>query len=129
MNKVINEWIDKAEADYRTAEREFTVQDGFNYDAVCFHTQQCIEKLIKALLIMHNTNPPRTHDLIVLYQLLPPACKEELLETKDLRFLSGAAIVFRYPGESADKDDAEKSLQICRVLRQKLHTLLDYSKN
>ena len=125
MNEVIKEWIEKAEADYRTAEREFAVQDGFNYDAVCFHAQQCIEKLTKALLIKYHIIPPKTHDLIVLQQLVPPFCKKTLSETNDLRFLSSAAVTFRYPGESADKDDASESLRICRKLRKELQETLD----
>lgn len=38
----------------------------------CFHAQQAAEKkALKALLIFGNTEPPRTHDLVVLRRLLP----------------------------------------------------------
>ncbi|HBF37121.1 MAG TPA: DNA-binding protein [Firmicutes bacterium] len=125
MNSVIKEWIAKAEADYRTAKRESVVQDGANYDAVCFHAQQCIEKLIKALLIKDNINPPKIHDLTALNQLLPTN-NQSFFNIQQLRFLSNAAISFRYPGESADQSDAEESLQICGELRRILHALLEY---
>jgi HEPN domain-containing protein len=49
MNEVVEEWIAKAEGDFRTASRELVVVDRPNYDAVCFHAQQCIEKLMKAV--------------------------------------------------------------------------------
>ena len=49
MNEVAQEWINKAEGDYLTATREADASPP-NYDAVCFHAQQCIEKLLKALL-------------------------------------------------------------------------------
>ncbi|HBE78244.1 MAG TPA: DNA-binding protein [Firmicutes bacterium] len=127
MNSVIKEWIAKAEADYRTAQRESTVQDGANYDAVCFHAQQCIEKLMKAFLIKSNINPPKIHDLTALTQLLP-ANNQSLFNIQQLRFLSNAAISFRYPGESADQADAEESLQICGELRRVLHELLKYKR-
>ena len=42
MNEIVKEWIDKAEADFATAERELAARDRENYDAVCFHAQQCI---------------------------------------------------------------------------------------
>ena len=42
------EWIQKAEGDRGTARREFAVEDTPNYDAVCFHAQQCAEKYLKA---------------------------------------------------------------------------------
>ena len=38
------EWVEKAEGDWRTAQREFAVCEGPNYDAVCFHAQQCAEQ-------------------------------------------------------------------------------------
>ena len=44
MNEVIREWIEKAEGDFATANREMMVKDKPNYDAVCFHAQQCIDK-------------------------------------------------------------------------------------
>jgi HEPN domain-containing protein len=41
MNELTREWVDKAEGDYRTASREQRVKRGANFDAVCFHSQQC----------------------------------------------------------------------------------------
>jgi len=63
MNVVVREWLDKAEGDFRTATREIAVTEAPNYDAFCFHAQQCIEKLLKAALIAYGTSAPRTHDL------------------------------------------------------------------
>ena len=47
MNDTVKEWIQKAEKDYATATRELAALEQPNYDAVCFHAQQCIEKLMK----------------------------------------------------------------------------------
>jgi HEPN domain-containing protein len=60
------EWIGKAEGDIRTSQREFSVNEHPNYDAVCFHAQQCAEKYLKALLVEKALPVPRTHDLEVL---------------------------------------------------------------
>ncbi len=125
MNSVIDEWIKKAEADYQTAVRESSVQNDANYDAVCFHAQQCIEKLMKALISKNKIIPPKTHDLTLLHQMLP-VDDQTHLNIQQLRFLSNAAVAFRYPGESADKTDAGESLQICNQLRQVLHKQLEY---
>lgn len=75
MNEVVREWLNKAEGDYLTATREADA-DPPNYDAVCFHAQQCIEKLIKALLIENKQVPPKTHDLPTLSGLLGSICME-----------------------------------------------------
>ena len=50
MNELVREWVEKAEGDVRTAEREVQVEEGFNWDAVCFHAHQAVEKYLKALL-------------------------------------------------------------------------------
>jgi HEPN domain-containing protein len=124
MNEIINEWIRKADADYATACREMSVGVDVNYDAVCFHSQQCIEKLMKALLIKNGVNPPKIHDLFHLSLLLSPVCKNWSPRPEDLRYLTRASVDFRYPGESADKDEAAEALEICSKLRTVLHQLL-----
>lgn len=50
MKKIAREWFDKAMADAKTAEREGQVQQDPNWDAVCFHAQQAVEKALKALM-------------------------------------------------------------------------------
>ena len=41
MRALTQEWVDKAEGDFHTASREARVRKAPNYDAVCFHCQQC----------------------------------------------------------------------------------------
>jgi len=74
MNGTVKEWVLKAEADFATAGRELQATANPNYDAVCFHAQQCVEKLMKALLIHLGVTPPKTHDLGALEALLTPVC-------------------------------------------------------
>ncbi len=70
MNGTVREWMDKAEGDFATASREFRALTSPNYDAVCFHCQQCIEKLLKGTLIHRRAAAPRIHDLVELSRLL-----------------------------------------------------------
>jgi hypothetical protein len=72
MSKVVQEWIRKADSDWRTANLIWGAPEP-NYDAVCFHTQQCVEKMMKALLISRQQVPPYTHNLIVKVHI-PPVC-------------------------------------------------------
>ncbi|MBI2190739.1 MAG: HEPN domain-containing protein [Planctomycetes bacterium] len=51
MNETVREWIAKAQGDYATASRELQVKENPNFDAVCYHAEQCVEKLMKGLLI------------------------------------------------------------------------------
>ncbi len=45
MQPLTQEWIEKAEGDFATASREVRARLLPNYDAVCFHAQQC-ERLV-----------------------------------------------------------------------------------
>ena len=124
MNDTLKEWIDKAERDLATARRELAAVEQPNFDAVCFHAQQCIEKLMKALLIHLGVIPTKTHDLAFLDQLLTPACPGWSWPPDDLRFLSRAAVAFRYPGESADREEAAQAFDIASRVREKLLSFL-----
>jgi HEPN domain-containing protein len=124
MSEIINEWIRKADADYATARREMSASEEANFDAVCFHSQQCIEKLMKAMLIKNGVTPPKTHDLFQLNLLLAPVCKKWSCRPEHLRYLTRASVDFRYPGESADREEASEALEICSQLRTSLHQLL-----
>jgi HEPN domain-containing protein len=125
MNATVREWIAKAEADYWTASRELQVTERRNYDAVCFHAQQCVEKLMKAVLIHRGVVPPRIHDLVQLNRLLAPLVKGWSWSVEELRFLTGAAVGYRYPGESADQDEANQAVDICTRLRHALLALFE----
>ena len=124
MNATVKGWVEKAEGDFATAGRELRAAGSPNYDAVCFHAEQAVEKLMKALLIHLGVTPPRTHDLSALDRLLPPVCPGWSWPVEDFRFLTRAAVDFRYPGESADKKEASEALEAATRLRARLRALL-----
>lgn len=124
MNDLVREWVTKAEADVRTAEREFAAAMCPNYDDVCFHAQQCAEKYLKALLQARNTAFPRTHDLLELLHLIEPP-ERSLTELRDaLATLSPYSAIFRYPGESATGAMAAQALERAQTVRSAARQLL-----
>lgn len=72
MNPITSEWVQKAEGDFATAKRELQVSIEPNYDAVCFHAQQCVEKYLKAKLQEANVQFGKIHDLPTLLDLILP---------------------------------------------------------
>ncbi|HVB47077.1 MAG TPA: HEPN domain-containing protein [Burkholderiales bacterium] len=66
MKPLAREWVAKAEADFATARRELLARRQPNYDAACFHAQQCAEKYLKALLQERGCVIPRAHHLEML---------------------------------------------------------------
>jgi len=125
MNRTIREWVEKANGDYNVAGRELNVPENPNYDAICFHAQQCVEKLMKAVLILHGNTPRKTHDLVELDRSLGLVCEEWDWSLAELRFLSLSAVTFRYPGDFADSDDAHRAFDICTRMRARLLELLE----
>jgi HEPN domain-containing protein len=123
MNATVKEWVDKAGKDFATARRELQVQEDPNFDAVCFHAQQSIEKLMKGLLIHLGVTPTKTHDLAFLSQLLASISPVWSWPHEDLRFLTRAAVAFRYPGEAAEQEEAVEAFDIASRLRDKLLSL------
>jgi len=97
------------------------------YDAVCFHAQQCAEKYLKAYLQEEGRDIPKIHKLLDLLKL----CKEidssmEIL-LPDLTELERFAINVRYPGMSADKDEARIAYKVVRAVRELLRQRLRIS--
>ena len=65
------QWRTKAQSD-RAAVEILTASDRCPPDTVCFHCQQSVEKLLKALLSLNGIETPRTHDLRRLIRLAEP---------------------------------------------------------
>lgn len=112
------EWIAKAEQDYLTAEVMARKRNNPVPDVVGFHCQQCIEKYLKALLVLKRIDFPKTHDLI---ELLEIALKKEPLlgiYRTELRILNPFSVQFRYPGEGATLEDAKQALKAMKRVRK-----------
>jgi len=124
MKPLVKEWVEKAEGDYATAQRELRVRKNPNYDAVCFHAQQCAEKYLKALLQNAGIRSGKTHNLIALLNLI--VVKKPLLESirQQIVMLNEYAVEFRYPGESADKAMAREAMESGRIARTTLRVAL-----
>ena len=117
MNALVAEWVAKAEGDLNTAQREVRVRRKPNYDGVCYHSQQCAEKLLKAFLVARNQNPLFTHNLVELLRKCAKYDKTFELIRLDLEALNGYGVVIRYPGTSASKQDAIDAVQTAQRVR------------
>ncbi len=125
MKTVTREWIEKAEGDYRTAGREISAQPP-NYDATVFHAQQCTEKYLKARLIEAGIFFPKTHDLSSLLKLVPPSDPDWQALRPKLDALTSLGVEVRYPGMSADEEDAQEALATAQIVRSLVRSLLGF---
>jgi len=113
MKVLSAEWVVKAEGDFRSAGREQRVRLAPNPDLVCFLSQQCAEKYLKALLFELDLRFGKTHDLLALLALGVTA-EPSLATLRDrLEALNDYAVEFRYPGETATT--VERSARSCAI--------------
>ena len=115
MNPLTTEWIEKASADLATAGREMRARKDPNYDAVCFHAQQCVEKLLKAALTETGRDFSRTHDLNHLLDLILPVHPLWEAFRSGFQELVAYAVEYRYPGESSTKEMAQTALNAAKA--------------
>jgi HEPN domain-containing protein len=122
MNPLAVEWIEKAAADLATAGREMRARKDPNYDAVCFHAQQCVEKLLKGALTEYRRDFTRTHDLNHLLELILP--EHPLWEAFRSGFqeLVAYAVEYRYPGENATREMAQAALKAAKGFSKEFHS-------
>ncbi|HOW24681.1 MAG TPA: HEPN domain-containing protein [Bacteroidales bacterium] len=65
--------------------------------SICFHAQQASEKFLKAFLVYHNINFPRTHDLDYLVIECQKINTEEF--EIDFKSLTDFGVSLRYPDD------------------------------
>jgi HEPN domain-containing protein len=117
MNEILVEWISKAEGDYGVAQREMKARGKVSYDAICFHCQQMVEKYMKAFLYKNNIDFPKTHNLLELLDLCSRLDPSLNLQKDLLVELDRYGVRYRYPGVSAEKEDAKSALSSAKILR------------
>ena len=102
-DELVNLWIIKADHDLKTAKDELTANDPTT-DTVCFHTQQCVEKYLKAYLVFNGIEiikSLKTHDISELIDYCKDIDKdfEQLISDNDADRLTNYSIEARYPDD------------------------------
>lgn len=120
MKPLTLDWVAKAEGDFLVATQIMRRRKQRVYDAACFHCQQTVEKYLKARL--HEAGIPfaKTHDLVVLLNLLLPV--EPLWKPFEpaVMGLTEYAVDFRYPGDNATLGEARQSLKDTKAIRREV---------
>ena len=123
---VAQERVAKAENDLKNAAHTLTLGDECPTDTVCFHAQQCVEKYLKALLVMLQIAFSRTHDIETLVHLLPGELQPSLAVEQQRR-LTEYATVMRYPGpyEPAMLQEAGEAVDCAQRVRGEIRKRLE----
>ncbi|MGH9838410.1 MAG: HEPN domain-containing protein [Blastocatellia bacterium] len=122
MTQLTQEWIDKAEGDWYDALSRYRARKHPNYDSACFHSQQCVEKYLKARLEESGIAFSKTHDLVHLLTLTTQIELQWGALQQHAKALNSYAVDFRYPGKSATKANAKQAIADCREIRRVVRT-------
>jgi HEPN domain-containing protein len=127
MKPKTQEWIEKAEGDWATMLRENLVVVNPNFDAICFHAQQCAEKYLKARLFDADVSFRRTHDLLNLLDSLAEIQPTWIDYEEIIGELSIFAVAYRYSGFTATGEQAAKSVENCKIVRALVRSYFNLS--
>ena len=118
-------WKTKAENDFTAASDLFKAESSAT-DAICFHCQQAVEKYLKALLINCEMKFQRTHDLIVLAEILSSKYPELEKFKEDFSRLTFYAVDIRYPNEefTPDAEEIQKALKCVKSVRRIFNSIV-----
>jgi len=123
---VAREWLAKADNDLKTAAHTLKLGADCPTDTVCFHARQCVEKCLKAGLIVLGIAFPRTHDIEVLIGLMPKHVRFPLAIEQQRR-LTEYATAMRYPGpyDVPKLSEAKEAVRLARATRHEVRRLLE----
>jgi len=117
MRKEAEAWLTISAEDLQSAEVLFERK---LYRMACYHAQQSVEKVFKALLADHEVDFPRTHNILDLNNAIKKLKYSAIITDEDAVFLNSIYRA-RYPseagllpfGEPLEKD-AVKALKTAR---------------
>jgi HEPN domain-containing protein len=109
-------WLDWAEEDLVLAVHTLA-DEALVARGACTWAHQAAEKAIKALLVAHDVDPPRLHDLDRLVQRLPTP-QQAPFGSLDLPELTRWATEGRYPGDTdeATRADALRAVALSQAV-------------
>jgi len=100
MNQEVKNWLEKASNDFKTIEKLMEgSEEDIVTDSVCFHSEQFVEKSLKAFLINHEIDFKKNHDLVYLVELCSEIDKDFQELTDLAKKLTFYAVEIRYPDD------------------------------
>ena len=96
--ELVRQWPRKAEENFAVAEHLLAEGCGFLAPAG-FHWQQAAEKFLKSLLVRHQVDFPKTHDLEELLDLVVTVDPGTASALREASRLTTYGVEIRYPGD------------------------------
>jgi len=121
----VRKWINFAEEDLQLAKHSLTLESSCPYRLTAYHAQQCAEKYLKALLVLHKIDFPYTHSITRLIELSINIMA--INSIKEAETLTPYAITTRYPGEDEEvtKEEAIEAIRLAELVKEKISVLIE----
>lgn len=120
QRQLIQAWINKAESDLLNVHNNLQAER-VPWDTVSFHCQQAAEKYLKAILVLHSLEIPRTHDLEALLNVIEEWVPILRDQHSDLQWLTTYAVAVRYPPElledTYEPEEGQRAYTIALAVR------------
>ncbi|KAB2399898.1 MULTISPECIES: HEPN domain-containing protein [Bacillus cereus group] len=95
-NEDLKEWLFITKSVLDSA-RYLTHMKPFPTAIICYHSQQCVEKLLKGFLALNGRPVPKTHNLLMLHKFCRRLDEGVSLILEQCVQLNGYATDIRYP--------------------------------
>jgi len=121
------EWVRKAESDFKTAAHLLKSSPDLA-EGTSFHSQQAAEKYLKAFLVWHQIEFPKTHDIEALLRLAGKVDDKIPEILGDTVILTPYGVDYRYPGEYPEvgMSDAERAFLLADRVRAEVRSRLPH---
>lgn len=119
MKRETEEWIKIAKEDLEAAEH---LSSTSLYRMICYHSQQAVEKILKAILTEHEIEFSRTHNIPDLLNAAKEIGYKPPINTGEATFLNSIyrarypAALGLLPSGEPTKEDAEKALLVAETM-------------
>ena len=97
QNDYLKNWLFLANEDLAVIDSLYNTDTTFYASTICFHAQQAVEKFLKAFLVFHNVDFPRTHDVDFLLMECHKIDSQDF--DIDLGSLTDFGVSVRYPDD------------------------------
>ena len=122
------DWVDYAEDDFSAAKILLRKSKPLTSPS-CFHSQQCAEKYLKAMLIHKDVEYPKTQDLLALVTLCNNAGILTKFAQDDVDKLSVyASLAYGPPDFQITPEEAQEAVKIAKTVRRFARSFLALKK-
>ena|SRR5438309_1673401 len=121
----VDQWLAKANQDLFSASI-LLKGEPVSLEAAAFHAQQAVEKFMKAFLVRHQVEFPKTHNIAMLKTLIEKVDGKLAGQLARMETLTAYGVEYRYPGvyDPVSKKQGEEALDLANQAHDLILALL-----